>query len=108
MRAKRLPWRTGHCPTGSNAPRPLWVYTYCHAGDQISIWIDQRGNRVDPPKTSGTMIAVGYGVLLLTGGWVLLGSLWGITCCVLDRINAPRWDLDWARTGPAWSRHTWQ
>jgi hypothetical protein len=97
-------------PNGQQRTAPLSVYAYRHAGDRIPIWIDQRGNRVDPPKTSGIMIAdaVGYGILFLTGGWVLLGSLWGIACCVLDRINAARWDLDWARTGPGWSRQTWQ
>lgn len=97
-------------PSGQQRTAPLWVYPDRHAGDRISIWIDQRGNRVDPPKTSGTLIAdaVGYGILFLTGGWVLLGLLWGIACCVLDRINAARWDLDWARTGPGWSRQSWQ
>lgn len=97
-------------PNGQQRTAPLSVDTDHRAGDRISIWIDQRGNRVDPPKTSGTMIAdaVGLGILFLTGGWVLLGSLWWTACRVLDRINATRWDLDWERTGPGWNRQTWQ
>jgi hypothetical protein len=97
-------------PNGQQRTAPLSVYTYRHAGDRIPIWIDARGNRVDPPKTSGIMIAdaVGYGILFLTGGWGLIGSLWWTARRILDRINATRWDLDWARTGPGWSRQTWQ
>ena len=95
-------------PNGQQRTAPLWVYPYRHAGDRISIWIDARGNRVDPPTASATLIAdaVGYGILFLTGGWVLIGSLWWTARRVLDRINAARWDLDWARTGPGWSRQT--
>jgi len=97
-------------PHGLQRTAPVWVDPGRHAGDRILIWIDQRGNRVDRPTASGILIAdaVGYGVLVLTVGWVLLGLLWWTVCGVLDRINAARWDRDWARTGPGWSRHTWQ
>jgi len=96
-------------PHGQQRIAPLWVYTYRHAGDRIPIWIDARGDRVDPPKTSATLIAdaVGYGILLFIGGGVLVALLWWTACGVLDRTNATRWDLDWARSGPGWSRQTW-
>jgi universal stress protein family protein len=29
-------------------------------------------------------------------------------CRVLSRINSAWWDVQWARTGPGWSRRTWQ
>lgn len=97
-------------PHGQQRTAPLWVSADRHAGDRISIWIDRNGNRVDPPVTPESMVAdaVAYGVALLTGGWALLGSLWWTACRVLARINAAWWDLDWARTGPGWSRRTWQ
>jgi hypothetical protein len=38
---------------------------------------------------------VGEVVTDIDGDWV---------CHVLDWINAAWWDLDWARTGPGWSR----
>ena len=97
-------------PNGLQRTALVGVDTDGHAGDRISIWIDARGNRVDPPKTSETMIAeaVSDGIFLLIGVGVLVGSLWWTVCGVLDRINAARWDLDWARTGPGWSYHTWQ
>jgi hypothetical protein len=97
-------------PNGQQRTAPLRVGANRHAGDRISIWIDQTGNRVDPPEPPGFMLAdaVAYGVSALVGGWVLLASLWWAACRVLDRINAARWDLDWARTGPGWTRRTWQ
>src|SRR2546421_4704408 len=97
-------------PNGQQRTAPLWVSASRHAGDRLSIWIDQHGNRVDPPETPELMLAnaVANGVAVLAGGWVLLGLLWWAVCRVLDRINAAWWDLDWARTGPARSRRTWQ
>jgi len=95
-------------PNGQQRTAPLWVNADRHAGDQMSIWIDHDGNRVDPPATPGSMIAdaVADGIAVLAGGWVLLGLLWWSVCHVLSRINTARWDLDWARTGPGWSRRT--
>ncbi|MGH3768052.1 MAG: Rv1733c family protein [Pseudonocardiaceae bacterium] len=97
-------------PNGQQRTAPLWVSAERHAGDRLSIWIDQHGNRVDPPETPGLMVAnaVAYGVAVLAGGWVLLGLLWWAVYRVLGRINAVWWDLDWARTGPGWSRRTSQ
>jgi len=97
-------------PNGQQRSAPLWVHADRHAGDQMSIWIDHDGNRVDPPATAGSMIgdAVADGIAVLAAGWVLLGLLWWATCHVLARINAAWWDLEWARTGPGWSRRTSQ
>ncbi len=97
-------------PNGQQHTAPLWVSADRHAGDRMSIWIDQQGNRVDPPATAWSMTAdaVAYGIALLASGWVLLGLLWWAVCHVLGRINAAWWDLDWERTGPGWSRRTSQ
>ncbi len=97
-------------PSGQQRTAPLWVSADRHAGDRMLIWIDQLGNRVDPPQTPGSMIAdaVAYGIAVLAGGWVLLGGLWWSVCQVLGRINAARWDLDWTRTDPGWSHRTSQ
>jgi hypothetical protein len=97
-------------PNGQQRTAPLWVNADRHAGDQMLIWIDHDGNRVDPPATPGSMIAdaVADGIAVLAGGWMLLGLLWWAVCHVLARINAAWWDLDWARTGPGWSRRTAQ
>jgi hypothetical protein len=97
-------------PSGQQRTAPLWVNADRHAGDQMPIWIDHDGNRVDPPATPRSMIAdaVAYGIAVLAGGWVLLGLLWWAVRHALARINAAWWDLDWARTGPGWSRRTSQ
>jgi len=97
-------------PNGQQRTAPLWVGADRHAGDRIAIWVDQHGNRVDPPETPAIMLAnaVANEVALLAGGWVLLGLLWWAVCHVLDRINAAWWELEWKHTGPGWSRRTWQ
>ncbi|HET9118285.1 MAG TPA: hypothetical protein VFN75_09490 [Pseudonocardiaceae bacterium] len=97
-------------PNGQQHTAPLWVSADRHAGDRISIWIDQHGNCVDPPETFWSMIAdaVAYGIVVLGGGWMLIGLLWCAVCQVLGRINAAWWELGWARTGPGWSRRTSQ
>jgi hypothetical protein len=97
-------------PHGQQRSAPLWVSADRHAGDQVSIWIDQHGNRTDPPQPPGLRRATALiiGVELVLGGWVLLGALWWTFCAVLNRINSTWWDVQWARTGPGWSRRTWQ
>lgn len=97
-------------PHGQQRVAPLWVGANLHAGDRMTIWIDQRGNRTDPPETPGFIIANAavLGVDVVIGGWVVLGALWWIVCRVLSRINMARWDVQWARTEPGWNRRTWQ
>lgn len=97
-------------PNGQQRTAPIWVGVDRHAGDRVSIWIDHNGNRVDPPERPESMVANAAvnGVATLAGGWVLLGLLWWTVCRVLSRINTAWWDVQWARTGPGWSRRTWQ
>lgn len=38
-------------PNGQQRSAPLWVGADRHAGDRGPIWIDQHGNRTDPPET---------------------------------------------------------
>lgn len=95
---------------GQQRNAPIWVGANLHAGDRMSIWIDQHGNRVDPPETPGFIIANAavLGVDVVIGGWLALGALWWIVCRVLSRINMAWWDVQWARTEPGWNRRTWQ
>jgi hypothetical protein len=97
-------------PNGQQRVASLWVGANLHAGDRVSIWIDQHGNRTDPPETPAFVIANAavLGVDVVIGGWVVLGALWWIVCRLLSRINMARWDVQWARTEPGWNRRTWQ
>jgi hypothetical protein len=97
-------------PNGQQRSAPLWVGADRHAGDRVPIWIDQHGNRTDPPETPGHRIvnALIIGIDLMVGGWLLLGALWWTVCRVLSRINAAWWEVQWARTGPGWSHRSWQ
>lgn len=97
-------------PKGLQRVAPLGVGANLHAGDRMSIWIDQHGNRTDPPETPGFVIA-NTAVLVVNvviGGWVALGALWWIVCRVLSRINMARWDVQWAPHRTRWCRRTWQ
>lgn len=97
-------------PTEQQREGHLWVGGERRAGDRIPIWIDQQGNRVDPPETPRVLLANAAvtGIALVGGSWVLLALLWWTVCHVLGRINAAWWDGQWARTGPGWSRRSWQ
>jgi hypothetical protein len=96
-------------PDGQQRVAPLWVGANLHAGDRMAIWINQRGNRADPPDTPAFIIANAalIGVDVVVGGWVALGALWWTVCRLLSRINAARWDVQWAHTEPGWSHRTW-
>jgi hypothetical protein len=80
------------------------------AGDRIPIWVDRTGQRVAAPLTAGNLLvsAVVTGIDLLLLGWLLLWLLWWAVCQVLNRLNAVRWEVRWARTGPGWSHRTWR
>lgn len=80
------------------------------AGYRIPIWVDQTGQRVAPPLTSGTVFvsALMTGVDLTFLGWLVLGLLWWAVCRVLNRVNAVRWEIQWARTGPGGNHRTWR
>ncbi|MGH3798409.1 MAG: Rv1733c family protein [Pseudonocardiaceae bacterium] len=97
-------------PDGRGGSEQVPVAADRRAGDQLLIWVDRMGKRVDPPRSPGETrtAALAVGVDLLLVGWVLLAVLWWITCSVLSRINTTRWDAQWARIGPRWSRRSWQ
>lgn len=100
-------WRM---PTGEQFTQKLRVDPDLHAGETVRIWSDAQGNRTTPPKSPGDVLtaALIIGIDLTVLGWLLLGGFWWLGCRVLDRVNAMWWDIQWARTGPRWSRQTWQ
>jgi hypothetical protein len=77
------------------------------AGSTVEVWIDRDGRVAGPPVdatgavTTGLVVAMG---LLLVGGPVL-GLCWAGVHTLAGRANAARWEREWARVGPEWSRN---
>ncbi|MBW0118579.1 Rv1733c family protein [Pseudonocardia abyssalis] len=87
--------RTGQVSAAAGAP----------AGSPVTVWVDRDGRTVAPPADEAGAMAVGgivAGGLLLIGGLVL-GSCWAGVRLVTGRVNAARWEREWARVGPEWS-----
>lgn len=101
---------TWRLPNGRQVSQPLQVTPDQHAGQTMRIWTDREGHRTLAPKTPGDVFtaALIIGVDLVILGWLLLGALWWLACRGLEGINAMWWELQWARTGPRWSRRSWQ
>jgi len=76
------------------------------AGSTVAIWINQAGQPVDQPESSGA--AVGMGLAVGGGSWLALGALLLLTLRLsvraLDRRRRADWERDWERVAPIWLR----
>jgi hypothetical protein len=74
------------------------------AGSEVPFWLDDAGNRVDPPLS--TLENVGAGVLVAAFGWftavglLALASWWAHRA--LERHRYRVWQAEWARIEPDW------
>jgi hypothetical protein len=75
-------------------------------GQRILIWIDARGAVTRPPATPDQAVqaAVVVSVALAVTGLVAIGGIWLAVRALTARLNAARWEREWARVGPRWSR----
>jgi hypothetical protein len=87
---------------GGAPPRPALEA----AGRQVSIWVDGTGRPARPPATPAqaaqagvvaAVVMVLLGLIVLSGGWMGVRAL-------VARSNDRRWEREWARVGPRWSR----
>jgi hypothetical protein len=72
----------------------------------LRIWIDDAGALSHPPTTPGQAVqaaAVAFVAVALIG-LALLAGAWAGVQVFIDRRNAARWEREWARVGPRWSR----
>jgi hypothetical protein len=74
------------------------------AGAEVTVWLDESGNPVNPPMS--TVESVGAGMLVAFFGWLIAVGLialagWGLHH-VLDRRRYRAWDIQWARVEPDW------
>lgn len=101
---------TWRLPNGQQFSGELRVDPDQRAGQTVRIWTDLQGHRTTAPKTPGDVLTaaliIGFDLVVL--GWLMLGALWWLACRGLEGINAMWWEIQWARTGPRWSRRSWQ
>lgn len=97
----RWPDRDGVQHTGGVIVRRAAV-----AGEHVDVWVDRSGAIAAPPTRPEnavvTAILAALGVLL-AGGTVLLACWYTVRILVLI-CNSRRWEQEWARVEPVWSR----
>lgn len=94
-------WRMPDGTTGNGRVR---AERGVRAGTHVTIWLDERGNPVEPPAEPSEAAAAA--ALLAVFGWlaasgVLMFAYHGVTRLV-GRRNARSWELEWARVEPEW------
>jgi hypothetical protein len=76
------------------------------AGVGVGIWVDERGRPVpQPPGADRALLraATDAATVLIAGG-ALLGGLWWAARRAITSRNLRRWEREWRRVGPEWSR----
>lgn len=90
--------RTGRVPVMSAAT----------AGSTVSVWVERDGRVTTPPSTAADAwvgaILVGFNVQLL--GTAVLFGMWVEVRRLTAKVNAARWEREWAQVGPEWSGST--
>lgn len=75
-------------------------------GVGTGVWMDECGRPVPPPPGGGQALvraATDAGTVLIAGG-VLLAGLGYVARRTITRRNLRRWEREWRRVGPEWSR----
>jgi hypothetical protein len=81
------------------------VRTNAHYGQQVPLWIDDRGEPTRPPAdvlsavSNGLSAAIG---LLIMGVGVIWAAWAGLRRAIFAH-NARMWEREWAEVGPEWT-----
>lgn len=94
-------WRR---PDGTTGTGRASVERGTRVGARITIWLDERGNPVDPPAEPADAVAAG--VLVAVTGWFVAGGVLTLayhgTKRLLDRSRSRSWEREWTRVEPEW------
>ncbi|MEV3964478.1 hypothetical protein AB0M34_26940 [Nocardia sp. NPDC050193] len=89
----RVAWKSNGRTGEAEVPVPVTAL----AGDRITVWIDEHGTRVDPPRnpdvaaTTGVTTAVTVLLLGTSGAWCTVCAVsW-----LLSRRRDKQWDTEW-------------
>ena len=92
-------------PDGIAREAPISVPAGSRAGSTVTVWIDDRGVVVAPPRESNApmdaLVAAMLSMVVVTG--VAIG-LRRIVVWRLDRRRLRSWEAEWLIVGPGWSR----
>jgi len=93
-------------PDGSGHQSTVSVPAGAEAGSTVPIWTDGDGDRTPPPLNAQDVTdrAVGQGVGVFAGLSVLACGAQVVVRTLLDRSRSRRWEAEWARVGPRWTR----
>jgi hypothetical protein len=99
--------QVGPLPVARSAPVPVMPgQPRTAAGRPVMVWVDAHGQPTRPPTTpagavqAAVAVAVGLSVVAL----LALAGIWTGVRTVTARLNDARWEREWARVGPRWSR----
>jgi hypothetical protein len=92
--------------TGTERRAIVSVPLGTRAGDTVSVWLDQDGNRTRPPMSAsdvtGRAVSQGTGTFTMLAVIASCAYLW--VSVLLDRSRSRRWEAGWAYVEPLWSR----
>ncbi|MFD5819411.1 hypothetical protein [Streptomyces sp. NPDC127038] len=77
-------------------------------GMRVDVWTDARGTIVRPPPSSSVIRQQALALGVFTGACVVFAVSVAHVCVrrTLMRGRLARWERDWARTEPEWTRRT--
>lgn len=99
---------TWSAPDGTQRSGVIEVGYGDRAGQRISLWTNDNGDPLTPPKTATDLRteAIMVGLLFAAGWSVLLGAGYAVCRMRLNRRRLAQWDTEWARVSEKWRRHT--
>jgi hypothetical protein len=76
------------------------------ADGSLKVWVDDAGVLSHPPATAAQAVqaAVVTAIGVALAGIALVAAAWAGVGALVDRWNSARWEREWARVGPRWSR----
>jgi hypothetical protein len=91
---------------GTTRTGPVTAGAAARAGATVTVWLDRDGRSVERPVDEVGAVVVGgvSAVTLLLGGGGVLAACWAGVRRLVWHANSARWEREWARVGPEWSR----
>ena len=95
-------------PDGIERRADMLVSGPLPAGTRVPVWVDRAGDIAPAPtgRYEAMRNAVVGALTVLGATALVLGGIWLGVRRVLDRIDADRWEREWAQVEPQWSRRT--
>lgn len=70
--------------------------------EEVTTWVAALLGAVVVDRTVRARVPVRVGLVQATA----VAGAWTLVCAAVDRVNAARWEREWARVEPRWSGRT--